>query len=106
MILNENEMTRRGLAEGDLVELVTALQFAREDRIVRGLTPVRFDLPDGCCASYYPETQPFIALEDHDLQSGTPSYKSVPVYVRRTDGRHDADRAVVKEGVAGRPATR
>lgn len=106
LFLNENEMTRRGLAEGDLVELVTALRFARKDRIVRGLTLVRFDLPDGCCASYYPETQPLIALENHDPQSGTPSYKSVPVYVRRTDGRTDADRVVVKEGVAGVPKPR
>jgi anaerobic selenocysteine-containing dehydrogenase len=29
VFLNENEMIRRGLAEGDLVELVTALSFAR-----------------------------------------------------------------------------
>jgi len=101
VFLNENEMARRGLAEGDLVELVTALSFAREDRIVRGLTLVRFDLPDGCCASYYPETQPLIALEDHDPQSGTPSYKSVPVHIRRSDGAGDIDRIVVKEGVAG-----
>lgn len=103
VFLNENEMTRRGLEEGDLVELVTALQFARDDRIVRGLTLVRFDLPNGCCASYYPETQPLIALENHDPHSMTPSYKSVPVHIRRTDGGRDEDRIVVSEGVAGRP---
>lgn len=101
VFLNENEMTRRGLEEGDVVELVTALKFAREDRIVRGLTLVRFDLPDGCCASYYPETQPLIALGDHDPQSGTPSYKSVPVYVRPVSAGGDADRVIVREGVAG-----
>lgn len=103
VFLNENEMIRRGLAEGDLVELVTALSFAREDRIVRGLTLVKFDLPDGCCASYYPETQPLIALENHDPHSGTPSYKSVPVHIRRSDGGSDVDRVVVREGVAGSP---
>lgn len=101
VFLNENEMSRRGLQEGDQVELVTALTFARKDRIVRGLTLVRFDLPDGCCAAYYPETQPLIALEDHDPMSGTPSYKSVPVYVRPTDGGTDADRIIVREGVVG-----
>lgn len=101
IFMNENEMVRRGLAEGDLVELITALRYAREDRIVRGLTLVKFDLPDECCAAYYPETQPLIALEDHDPQSGTPSYKSVPVHVRPSGEGSDADRVVVRDGVAG-----
>lgn len=103
VFMNANEMMRRNLVEGDSVELITALSFASADRIVRGLTLVRFDLPDGCCASYYPETQPLVALENHDPQSKTPAYKSVPVHVRRSDGGTDTDRAVVKEGVAGLP---
>lgn len=101
LFLNENEMARRGLAEGDLVELATALKHARQDRIVRGLTLVRFDLPEGCCAAYYPEMQPLIALENHDPQSGTPSYKSVPVHVRPMRAGDDENRIVVREGVAG-----
>ncbi len=82
LFLNARDIARLGLAEGDVVDVATALDHARADRVVPGLTIVRYDLPDGCCASYYPETQPLIALEDHDPQSLTPSYKSVPVRIR------------------------
>jgi len=101
VFMNENEITRRGLREGDLVDLVTALRFARADRVVRGLTLVQFDMPDGCCASYYPETQPLVALEDHDPQSGTPAYKSVPVHVRPSEAGSGLDVAVARAGVVG-----
>ena len=101
VFLNEYDMKHRGLVEGDLVELATALDFAREDRIVRGLTLVKFDLPDGCCAAYYPETQPLIALEDHDPRSGTPAYKSVPVHIHPSGEIRNADLAVARDGVVG-----
>jgi hypothetical protein len=45
------------------VDLVNAMDDARA---VYALTIVAYDLPKGCCASYYPETQPLIALDDRD----------------------------------------
>ncbi len=66
LFLSEAELARLGFEEGDVVDVATALDHAREDRVVQGLTLVRHSLPDGCCASYYPETQPLIALEHHD----------------------------------------
>jgi hypothetical protein len=83
------------------VDLFTALDHARPDRVVRNLTVVRYDLPDGCCGAYYPETQPLIALEDYDPQSFTPAYKSVPVHIRRADGIAPAGLAITREGVVG-----
>ena len=104
LFLSETELARLGFEEGDVVDVVTALDHAREDRRVQGLTLVRHSLPDGCCAAYYPETQPLIALEDHDPQSLTPSYKSVPIQLRRASGVGDTDRAVARAGVIGRIA--
>jgi anaerobic selenocysteine-containing dehydrogenase len=104
LFLSESEMQRLGFREGDVVDVVTALDHAREDRIVQGLTLVRHALPDGCCASYYPETQPLIALEDHDPQSFTPSYKSVPVQIRPSWADVGADRGVARAGVVGHAA--
>jgi molybdopterin-dependent oxidoreductase alpha subunit len=103
LFLNEAELARLGFEEGDVVDVVTALEYAREDRIVRGLTLVSHSLPDGCCASYYPETQPLVALEHHDSQSLTPSYKSVPVQICRASGAGHADRGVARAGVVGFP---
>ena len=101
LFANERDMARLGLAEGDIVDVATALDHARPDRVVQGLTLVRYNLPDGCCASYYPETQPLIALEHHDPDSLTPSYKSVPVHLMLSDRLGHADRLVEREGVAG-----
>ncbi len=102
LFMNGADIARLGHAEGDVVDVATALAFARADRVVQGLTIVRYDLPPGCCASYYPETQPLIALEDHDPQSLTPSYKSVPVRIRSARTRVPADRAIDRAGVIGR----
>lgn len=102
LFMNAKEIARLGLAEGDVIDVTTALEFKRADRIVQGLTLVEHALPDGCCASYYPETQPLIALEDHDPQSFTPSYKSVPVQIHRAGADDGAERIVERAGVAGR----
>jgi molybdopterin-dependent oxidoreductase alpha subunit len=102
LFMNAKEIARLGFAEGDVIDVTTALQFKRDDRIVQGLTLVEHSLPDGCCASYYPETQPLIALEDHDLQSLTPSYKSVPVQIHMAGTDDGAERIVERAGVVGR----
>jgi molybdopterin-dependent oxidoreductase alpha subunit len=102
LFMNPRDMERMGYAEGDVVDIATALEHARADRVVQALTVVRYNLPAGCCASYYPETQPLIALEDHDPQSFTPSYKSVPVRVRASAPMRRADREVGQAGVIGK----
>jgi molybdopterin-dependent oxidoreductase alpha subunit len=103
LFMNAKEIARLGFAEGDVIDVTTALEFKRDDRIVQGLTLVEHALPDGCCASYYPETQPLIALEDHDRQSLTPSYKSVPVEIRAARPNDGAERLVARAGVTGQP---
>jgi molybdopterin-dependent oxidoreductase alpha subunit len=102
LFLGERDMAKLGLVEGDIVDVETALDLAHPDRVVRGLTVVSYALPDGCCGAYYPETQPLFALEHVDRDSLTPSYKSVPVRLRRNSGGEVNERAVVREGVVGR----
>lgn len=102
LFLNARDLERLGFQEGDIVDVETALEHARPERVVRALTIVRYDLPDGCCGAYYPETQPLIALEHVDPVSLTPSYKSIPVRVRHSLAEGDEDIMVVREGVAGR----
>jgi hypothetical protein len=46
---------------------------------VRGLKIVPYAFPDGCCAAYYPETNPLVPRYLHDPHSFTPSSKSIPV---------------------------
>jgi anaerobic selenocysteine-containing dehydrogenase len=52
--------------------------------LVSGFTAVAYDIPSGSVAGYYPEMNVLISLRHHDPQSGTPSYKAVPVRVTPT----------------------
>ncbi|WP_441280428.1 FdhF/YdeP family oxidoreductase [Tardiphaga sp. 862_B3_N1_1] len=104
LFLSTKVMDRLGFAEGDLVDVATALEHARADRVIQRLTVVEYNLPDGSCASYYPEIQPLVALEHRDPDCLTPSYKSIPVKITRASDAITADRAIARDGVVGLPA--
>ncbi|ALL12972.1 FdhF/YdeP family oxidoreductase [Caulobacter henricii] len=76
-----DDIAARGLSSGDRIDLAAAFDSSGE-RVVRGFTVVARDLPRGCLAAYYPETNILVELEDRDTRSGTPAYKSVPVRLR------------------------
>jgi anaerobic selenocysteine-containing dehydrogenase len=82
VFLNAAEMEKRGLKSGDRVDIRT-LTSDNIERVVRGLAVVRYNIPDGSCAAYYPETNPLIPLHLYDPQSGTPSAKAIPVLLQK-----------------------
>jgi hypothetical protein len=45
---------------------------------------VAYSFPTGCCAAYYPETNPLVRLYARDPLSFTPSYKGVPIRLVRS----------------------
>ena len=80
VMINRDEMARLGLAEGQEVTLVCAVEDG-EDRRVRGLKVQPYDLPPGCVAGYYPELNPLVPLGYHEKNSQTPAYKGTPVRI-------------------------
>ncbi|MHC2437382.1 FdhF/YdeP family oxidoreductase [Bradyrhizobium sp. USDA 4451] len=78
---NAADLAERGLAHGDLVEIETALPSAQPRRLT--LTAIAYDIARGSVAAYYPEANGLVPLDYQDKESGTPSYKSVPVHIRR-----------------------
>ncbi len=85
VFLNARELASRGLTAGERVDLVTDSTDGVE-RVVPGLKLVEYNLPDGCCGAYYPETNPLVPLYAHDPLSFTPSSKSVPVRLVKSRG--------------------
>ncbi|MGX9425085.1 MULTISPECIES: FdhF/YdeP family oxidoreductase [Bradyrhizobium] len=83
VFLNEAEMKKRGLADGDRVDLVT-LSTDGMERSVHNFRVVGYSFPNGCCAAYYPETNPLVPLYAHDPMSFTPSSKGIPVRIVRS----------------------
>lgn len=78
---NADDLAALGLAHGDLVDVV-----AGPDRILARQTLVAHTIARGSVAAYYPEANCLLALEDRDLRSGTPSYKSIPITLRAAAG--------------------
>ncbi len=81
VFMNKDDMAARGIAPQALVE-IEALSDDDVERRVRGFAALPYDIPRGSIAAYYPETNPLLALDHHDVKSGTPAAKSIPVIVR------------------------
>src|SRR5580704_7955934 len=83
VFLNKSEIDKRGFIDGDRVDLVT-LSTDGVERRVHNFRLVSYSFPDGCCAAYYPETNPLVPLYAHDPLSFTPSSKGIPVRIVRS----------------------
>jgi molybdopterin-dependent oxidoreductase alpha subunit len=84
IFVNENDLSKRGLSHGDLVDVAVNVpaNSGPSDRIMRRLTAVAYKIAEGSVATYYPEANVLVALDHYDAKSGTPSYKSTPVQIR------------------------
>ncbi len=80
VLMNPEEVARAGLTAGQRVTLVCAHDDGHR-RAVPGLAVTPYDLPDGCVAAYYPETNPLVPMGLHDEMSKTPAYKGTPVRI-------------------------
>jgi molybdopterin-dependent oxidoreductase alpha subunit len=82
LLMNRKDMARLNVSDGETVTVTTESgdQVTRE---VRGLRATAYDVPQGCCAGYYPECNPLIPWWHHAEGSKTPAAKSIPVRVHR-----------------------
>ena len=82
VLMNENDMVRLEIAEGETVDLIGKSGDGIE-RAVRGFRAVRYDVPPGSCAGYYPECNPLLPLWHHAERSHVPAAKSIPINIRK-----------------------
>ncbi len=80
LFMNEADPAAQNLEHGDLVEVESAVS-GNEHRRMR-LTAIAHDIALGSVGAYYPEANNLCPLDHHDKESGTPSYKSIPVRIR------------------------
>jgi anaerobic selenocysteine-containing dehydrogenase len=81
IFMNKDDLAKRGLSDGDIINVVALPSTDGKSRSARGLTAIEYDIPRGSIAGYYPEMNALIALSAYDRISGTPAYKGVPVTV-------------------------
>jgi molybdopterin-dependent oxidoreductase alpha subunit len=80
VFLNAEDLAKRGLRDGDRVDIECLVDDGHERR-VEGFTARVWDIPPGCCAAYYPEASGLIAASVYSAGSRTPLYKEMPVRV-------------------------
>lgn len=79
--MHADDLARHGLKHGDKVELHSGLPGQAHRRLQ--LTAIAYDIAPGSVGAYYPEANNLCPLDYQDRQSGTPSYKSIPVVISK-----------------------
>jgi len=85
VLMNADDLRERGLKAGDVLDLTS--HFAGETRLAPRFIAVAYDVPRGCCATYFPEANVLVPLDSTADRSGTPTSK----YVRITVARREKD---------------
>ncbi len=81
ILMHAEDLRERGLKSGDVVDLTG--HFAGETRLAPRFITVAYDVPRGCCATYFPEANVLVPLDSTADRSGTPTSKYVRITVAR-----------------------
>lgn len=81
LFMHPEDLAAQGLEHGDVVDIETVS--ATRTLRLPGITVIEHDIARGSVGAYYPEANVLAPLEHIDEDSGTPSYKSIPVRLRR-----------------------
>ncbi len=77
IFLNALDIEARGLTAGHFVDLVS--RFGRERRRAERFKVVPYEIPAGCAAAYYPETNVLVAVDSVSDGSNQPASKSIVI---------------------------
>jgi hypothetical protein len=75
-------MSRLKLTEQSSVKLTSFAEDGKE-RVVEKFRPVEYDIPMGCAAAYFPETNPLIGIDEIAERSFTPMSKFILIEISK-----------------------
>ena len=81
VLMNEKDMNHRDLQNGDLVDLIN--NFKGVERVANKFVVVKYPIPEGCTATYFPETNVLVPLDSVADKSNTPTSKQVIIKVKK-----------------------
>ncbi|MFT7161137.1 MAG: molybdopterin-dependent oxidoreductase alpha subunit [Bacteroidia bacterium] len=79
VLINKNDMVKLDLDVDKLVTLYN--EYNGRKRSVSGLTLIPYNIPEGCVATYFPECNPLIPLDQKARKSNTPASKSIKIKI-------------------------
>jgi molybdopterin-dependent oxidoreductase alpha subunit len=83
--ISPQDLQRLGFSDGEHVDLVSVWREGAQvqEREAHDFRLVRYDIPPGCLAAYFPETNPLVPLDSYAERARTPASKSIPVRLRK-----------------------
>jgi molybdopterin-dependent oxidoreductase alpha subunit len=79
VFVNGDDLSQRGLKDGDMVDLISI--WTDGERHANGFRAVAYPTPKGCAATYFPEANVLVPLDSTALGSNTPTSKSVIIRI-------------------------
>ena len=83
VLMAQSDIDERGLSAEQRVDLTS--HFKGETRRVENFVVVPYEIPPGCCATYFPETNPLVPIDHFARGSRTPASKSIRMKVHARD---------------------
>jgi molybdopterin-dependent oxidoreductase alpha subunit len=81
ILMNQADISARGLQAGDVVDLFN--YFGGRERVAYNFIVVAFPIPKGCTATYFPETNVLVPVDSVADKSNTPTSKMIILKVRK-----------------------
>jgi anaerobic selenocysteine-containing dehydrogenase len=82
VFIHREDLKAIGLRAGEWVDIISVYT-GEVARRAPGFLLVEYDVPRGCLASYFPETNALVPLSSHAIGARTPTSKSIPVILER-----------------------
>lgn len=86
VFINIDDLKANGLQHGDRIDVEVVGPNATDNqgaaRAVKGFIAVAYPIAAGTVAIYFPEGNCLVGLDSFDPESGTPTYKSIPVTLK------------------------
>ena len=84
VFLNEEDMRERQIEKNQIVDLIS--HFGAERRRAEHFKAIPYEIPRGCAAAYYPETNVLVPVAAVAAGSNQPASKSIPITVEPRNG--------------------
>ena len=79
ILMNRSDMKSKGLVEHQIVHLTSV--FNGVTRTANNFKVIAYDIPKNCCATYFPEANVLVPIDNFAHTAKTPSSKSVIITV-------------------------
>jgi len=81
VLMNEEDMAEQELATESVVDLIS--HFNGKERVAERFLVVPYAIPKGCVATYFPEANVLVPIDQVARKSKTPASKSVVIKIRK-----------------------